>query len=1086
MAPDVNNLDVSINQQETATKRRVALPNFRLARVLAPDDNARRVREFCSSGEFRNHCGALGASCGCQERGAGRCCRLRNRFGLRRKIKLRSDPAALLLLLWLAGTLDATAAPFRLVSARDSSQDAPAGGSGDSFAPILTADGRYVLFTSTANNLTVTSVSNNPPSLSLPAHLNVFVRDRTNRTTTLASINLNGAGANGNSFPAAISTDGRYALFESTASDLVPGDTNGVSDIFVRDLVAGTTALVSVSTNGGCGDGASPSATMSPDGRFVVFVSLADNLVPGDTNGIADVFLRDLQAGTTTLVSVGASASGAVLLQSGSAAPEISADGRYVAFYSTATNLVPGVGVSGEIYVRDVVGASTTWASVNARALASTLVGSSNVVSYNPALSADGKFVAFETGTNPASVSYSKGLVLRYSLGAGLTDIVSTNAAVTYAAAAQDIHNLDMSPDGRFIAYTANNGTSNFRVTTSIVLWDGQTGLNRLVSANTNGTVSLTAICEWPSMDASGRYVTFLSNATNLVTNSLSGQYEFHVYLRDLQAGLTSLLDEDTYAVGASVAPSTVPQVNASGGVVAFEAPDASMVANDRNHDSDIFLRDIAVGSVELISAHEPTLVSSSANGSSGTTTLSVSADGRFVAFASDADDLVPNDANGVSDTFVRDLFTGQTVLASVGANAPSSEPAMSGNGRFVVFSSVADNLTLNDTNRAQDVFLRDLQSGATILVSVSKNGNAPGNHASYAPVISFDGRYVHFLSKADNLVTGVHAGTTNLFLRDMQSGVTYALTTIGVLATAITSDGRYVAFNPNLDANIYLWDTQVGGCVLTNNAGMVSAIGISPEGKRIAFVTSSNLWAVDRASASTWLITNQVATAPQTGLRLSADGRVVVYTGSAGYANTQIFVYDFGPRTSTLISRSFDGSGAGNGNADSPDVSADGRFVVYRSVATNIVAMVDALGLPKLFLYDRWLDMTTLLTRDRFTGLPSDNRSLNPSFSADGRVLAFQTWASDVVPLDSNHGSDVLALSFLYVNIMPSSSPLQGPTLSWPARPGESYRVQTNGALNSGVWQDAGGNITITGNQAQLTDPAPASGSKFYRIIAF
>jgi Tol biopolymer transport system component len=999
------------------------------------------------------------------------------------------------LLLLLTGALGSSGAPFQLVSARDPSQDAPAGGNGDSYGPILTPDGRYVLFASTANNLVVNAGSNNVPSVSLPAHLNVFVRDRTNGTTTLASVNLNGAGGNGNSFPMGISTNGRYALFESVASDLVAGDTNGVSDIFVRDLIAGTTTLVNVSTNAGCADGVSRSPTISPDGRFVAFFSAADNLVANDTNGIPDVFLRDLQAATTTVVSVGAQATNSLLLNS-SEAPEISADGRYVAFYSTATNLVAGVATSGEIYVRDTLAGSTIWASTNARTLATTILSNSNIISYNHALSADGKFVAFVTSTDPANISYDHGLVLRFSLDTGLTDIIYTNAAVTFASGAEDIHNLDMSPDGRFVAYIANGGSNNFALTTSIYLWDSQTGSNTLISVNTNNTVSLNAMCDWPSVDTSGRYVAFLSSATNLVTNSLSGQYQYHLYLRDVQAGITSLLDKDTNAIGSSVAPSTIPRMNAAGGVIAFESPDANIVANDRNHDSDVFLLDTGAGSVELVSARDPTLASSTANGSSAASTFSLNGDGRYVAFTSDADNLVPSDTNGVRDIFVRDLFTGQAVLASVGtngnaANGPSSEPAISGNGRYVAFSTTASNLALNDTNRAQDVFVHDLQSGATILVSVSTSGNAPGNHGSYSPVISYDGRYVLFQSLALNLAAGNFSGIGDLFLRDMQSAVTYALTTGGVLASAMTPDGRYVAFNPSPYATLYLWDTQVGGRVLTNTAASgIVAISISPDGNRIVYVASpGNLWAIDRTINSTWLITNQVSAGLRPGLRFSANGQFLVYNGSAGYTNGQILLYDFGTRTSALVSKSLDGLSAGHGNSDSPDLSADGRFVVYRSFATNLVATANTantLGLPHLFLYDRSLDTTMLLTRSLSNGIPADNRSLAPSFSANGHVLACQTWASDLSPFDFNHGSDVLALSLFYANITPASSPLQGPTLTWPAHPGETYQVQTNGVSNSGVWQNAGGSISIIGNQAQFTDPAPAVSQKFYRIIAF
>ena len=195
---------------------------------------------------------------------------------------------------------------LHLVSGLDPAQPVPAGGSGDSWAPIMSAEGRFVLFASTANNLLFDS-NNTPIPARFPANLNVLLRDRTNQTTTLASVNLSGsASGNGDSLPVDLSEDGRYVLFESSASDLVPGDTNQAADIFVRDVFGNRTALVSINTNGDAGNGISRSPAMTPDGRFVAFVSAANNLVPGDTNGIPDVFVRDLQAGTTTLVSVGA------------------------------------------------------------------------------------------------------------------------------------------------------------------------------------------------------------------------------------------------------------------------------------------------------------------------------------------------------------------------------------------------------------------------------------------------------------------------------------------------------------------------------------------------------------------------------------------------------------------------------------------------------------------------------------------------------------------------------------------------------------------------------------------------------------
>ena len=217
------------------------------------------------------------------------------------------------------------------------------GGSGDSGLSIISPDGRYVLFASTANNLTLTNNNN----FVLPCRFNVFLRDNLAQTTTLVSVNQAGTGGgNGDSFPTGLSTNGQFALFESSASDLVANETNNATDIFVRDLVNGTTTPVSIGTGGGNTNWTSRGSVMTPDGRYVAFVSAATNLVAGDTNNIADVFVRDLQAGTTTLASVGATTNTnppVYRATSSSESPEITPDGRYVAFYSTATNLVSGV-----------------------------------------------------------------------------------------------------------------------------------------------------------------------------------------------------------------------------------------------------------------------------------------------------------------------------------------------------------------------------------------------------------------------------------------------------------------------------------------------------------------------------------------------------------------------------------------------------------------------------------------------------------------------------------------------------------------------------------------------------------------------
>ncbi len=427
--------------------------------------------------------------------------------------------AGLVLLLLAGVSVPASAQTFQLLSALDALQGAAAGGGGDSGAPVISAEGRYVLFASTAANLVLMSSNTAVPPRNPPA-LNVFLRDRTNGTTALVSVNLAGTGGgNGDSLPVGLSTNGRYAVFESSATDLVPRDTNSATDVFVRDLAEGTTIPVSVSTNGGLGDGASRSAAMTPNGRYVAFVSAATNLVAGDTNGIPDVFVRDLQAGVTTLASVGAMP---VSGKGSSESPDITPDGRYVAFYSTATNLGAGVPNTQDVYVRDLVGGTTIWASTGAGAAALAVLQASKVVCYNHAISADGRFVAYEVSPASGSSPLYPGLILRYSLDSGATDLVHTNAAIQ-PAVGLDIRNLALTPDGQRIVFVAStNGTSG--ATTCILLWDAATGATTLVSGDLGNRVVTNCTCDWPMIDPTRQLVVFSSTATNLTTNALVGR----------------------------------------------------------------------------------------------------------------------------------------------------------------------------------------------------------------------------------------------------------------------------------------------------------------------------------------------------------------------------------------------------------------------------------------------------------------------------------------------------------------------------------------------------------------------------------
>ena len=249
-----------------------------------------------------------------------------------------------------------------------------------SYSAAISADGRYVAFVSYASNIVAGDTN---------ATRDVFVSDRHAGTTERVSVSSSGAQAEGSSTETALSSDGRFVVFTSEASNLVPGDTNGSSDVFVHDRQGGTTTRVSVATGGNEAWGESRSPRVNADGTLVVFESSAPNLVSDDTNGMTDVFVRDRVAGTTTRISVRTGGQQAIL--GNSWGPDISANGRFVAFASGAQNLVPfdTNGVD-DVFVHDRLLGSTIRIDVTANGGEAIGGGSAG-----PSLSADGRYVTF-------------------------------------------------------------------------------------------------------------------------------------------------------------------------------------------------------------------------------------------------------------------------------------------------------------------------------------------------------------------------------------------------------------------------------------------------------------------------------------------------------------------------------------------------------------------------------------------------------------------------------------------------------------------------------------------------------------------
>lgn len=402
------------------------------------------------------------------------------------------------------------------------------------------------------------------------------------------SVNLVGQLANGHSGPqtetihSRISNDGRFVVFESDATDLVSNPGGGRSQIYVRDRASGATTLVSRSSLGAPGNADSLSPVITPDGRFVAFASSASNLVTSDSNGGRDVFVHDRQASTTECVSV--TPAGVPPALGSSNTPAISADGRFVAFYSNASTLVPGTQFQAfQVYVRDRQLGSTERVSLDTAGAERALDSS------RPVISADGRYVAFESRANLTDVpGCLYGIYLRdRSLQTTTLVSMTLQGRCSYGFT----QNPAISPDGRFVAWEGygndfvaddTNGVSTY----DVFVLDRSTHTTTLASRNSSGVVG-NANSFQPSISADGRLIAFQSIATNLTPGDTNGSSD--VFLRDLLTGVTTLVSRGLSGSSAN-GESLFAAVSRNGCHVLLKSFASNLVSNDTNGFSDMFL----------------------------------------------------------------------------------------------------------------------------------------------------------------------------------------------------------------------------------------------------------------------------------------------------------------------------------------------------------------------------------------------------------------------------------------------------------------------------------------------------------------
>jgi Tol biopolymer transport system component len=788
--------------------------------------------------------------------------------------------------------------------------------------------------------------------------------------------------AGGPSYAGAMSADGRWTAFLSPGVNLVPGQSGpaNIQNLFLYDRLTGGRILVSHASGSPTtgADGPTFQVAIDADGSVVAFVSNAANLVAGQHGPIVpNLFVYDRVAGTTLLVSHAAGAP-TVTATGQSFDPSLSADGRFLAFDSYAPNLVAGITQGHPGNIPDVY-------LFDRQTMGTTLVShasgsastTGNSRSFVPAISADGGSIAFLSQAG---------------------DLVSGMPA----------------PVG-----------------TQVFVFDRGSGATTLVShASGSAAVGTDGACGSPHVSANGSVIAYTSAGSNLVAGQVNSGSQWNAFSWSRAGGVNQLVSH------ASGSPATAADdtsyelaMSADGAWISFSSQAGNLSPGESNQPFrvQIFLWSRASGQVVLVS-HASSSPSTGAGGQAQSPLIS--ADGAVAGFITYAPDVVAGQTQPSlsQNLFVYDRSTGANTLVShVSGSAVASDPQQSGtltpvlmsaDGHYVAYASSATQLAAGvlDLNGQADVFLYDRLANINSVVSLHAPGSPSLTAAGYtgAGSTSADGRFVSYASTALNLVPGqiettVPGYISNVFLYDrLAGGSTLVSHALGAPSTSadesgqplVSSNGRWVAFSSaatNLVANqtytgttsryqLFLFDRMSGAITLVSHAAGAPAAGgdgdcwsaaISRDGRYLTFRSTS---------------TNLVGAASPNG-------------------HDNVYLFDRDSGVTTLVSHAAGSpSTPGNGDADEATASADGRYLAFASSATNLIAgQSDANNGADVFLFDRVSGTTVLVSHSSAAAATAGNgQSLNPVLSADGGTLAFTTLATDLIPGQAGGGAGI------------------------------------------------------------------------------
>jgi Tol biopolymer transport system component len=722
-----------------------------------------------------------------------------------------------------------------------------------------------------------------------------------------------------------------------------------------------------------------------------------------------------------------------------------------------------------------------------------------------------------------------------------------------------------ISADGQWVAFE----TGDESVGGEVYVWHAGSDTSQLVSVAHDGVSPGRATSHNPALSVDGRWITFVSDATNLANAPTSGEYQ--VYQRDLLLGQTTLVSVDE-AGKPGARDAGMFDVTPDGRTVAFESADDELVAGDRNRAYDVFVREIDASQTSLISALPSAQHDRNPDGFSAVSRQPVSADGRLLVFATLASNLGAVDTNETWDVYLRDLEVGTNRLISVNlhgiaANGSSRDPVLSADGRHVVFISDATDLAPGVVEPGRNLYLHDIQTGATMLIAAG-TGAAPIADRISSHWISADGSRVVYLSTLTNLVQDAsypfekmvrnvylydHLKSANRLVSRSHNGLTGAADDCD--AVLMSLDGQTIVFTSR--AGNLVVDSPGSGQVYVHSVATGATRWVHAEvelpddpllfrGGHVAdshqVLTPDGRWLVAHYATNTYVHdlvqrTHRAVYGRSIEAVISPDARFVALQPVGPWVEQgQLVVIDVVHGAELPVTVALDHQTSGNKRSHTPRWSADSRFLVFASRAPNLV-VDDANNVADVFLRDLVLRVTVPLSVRPSSSQTANSLSSNPMVGADGRTLVFESGASDLGEVPMHHirslflvrlgigdsdgdgmdddwelrwfgdltrdgtgdydgdgvtdldefraGTDPTdELSVVRVSVI-EAIPSGAVRLIWPSVPGHTYVIQAQTELGAVDWANLPGSVTATGTVTSLDlNPELVCGNRYYRVL--